>query len=175
MDNYRPKLEQRTIRQLSRASFMILLALLQSSFAPGFFHSRVQLVLIAVIAWTLLRGLAAGTRWAIYGGVSLAIITPQPIGADLLALTLVAVLIAVATEDFPQDTLLLPTVSVTIGSLVYGVVQAIILRLTGHPLAWLQYALTIVLPQTFVNTVIAVPSFLALQLWDRYNRRIGWI
>ena len=65
MGDRRPKIEQRVIKQLARILALLLVALFQTALAPSIWRLRVDWMLIIVIGWALLAGLASGIRWAI--------------------------------------------------------------------------------------------------------------
>lgn len=174
MYNYRPKWERRVIRHLSRCAFLLLLALAQTALLPSLWLFRVNLVVVVVICWTLVRGLEAGLGWALYGGLALGFLSPAPLGAHLLGLVLVALLTAVATEQFPRDNLLLLVLCIVAGTLLNGVVMALILRLTQVQIAWLRYPFTVVLPETVANVAWAVPVMWALRRLHTEERSEAW-
>lgn len=174
MNNRRPRWEQRLLRQCGRAVSLLLLAMVQTSLFPAISYFRINIVLVAVVCWTLLRGLVPGARWAMYGGLALGLLSPLPLGAHLLGLVLVALLLAVATEAFPRENLLLLTLCVIAGSVVQGLVLAGVMHLSGRPTAWLLFPITVLLPEALVNLVIAVPMYLVLRALRQRERARGW-
>ncbi len=171
MNTYRPKLERRVLSQVSRAALLLVLALLQTTLLPTVWLFRVNLVLVAVISWTLLSGALAGTRWASYGGVALGLLSPLPLGAHLLGLALAVLVVSVITEELPRDSGVVISGCVLLGSLVNGVVLALSMRLAGQPISWLRYPFTVLIPETLANLLITMPVFAALQRFRRTRRR----
>lgn len=174
MDNHRPKWEKRVVRQLLRAGLLFALALSQTALLPSVWLYRTNLVLVVVVCWTLVRGLEGGARWALYGGLALGILSPLPAGAHLLGLALVVLVVAVLTEEFPRDNLLLLTLCIVGGSVLHGLILAGAMQLAGRPINWRLYPFTVILPEALLNALVALPLYGILQrLWQR-DRQRGW-
>ena len=170
MGDYRPKIEQRVVRHLARIMLLLLLALAQTALAPALWGFRVDWVLVVVICWALLRGLAAGIRWALPGGLALDILSPLPLGSHLLGLLLAVIAVALATDGFPRDNRLIPTMTVLTVSLLYAGTLALIMSMTGRPVAWSRYPVTIMLPAALANGAMALPAYLLLERLSRGSR-----
>ncbi len=175
MDNRRPKWEQRALHQLSRAALLLMVALVQTELAPDFWHVRINVVLVVVACWTLLRGVEAGMRWALYGGLALGLLTPLPLGAHLLSLALVVLVIGGLAEAYPRDNLLVPTLCVVGGSILESTILALVQRMGGTGVNWSGYLWMIMLPETLLNVLVALPLYMILRGLDRRDRRRGWV
>lgn len=172
MGDYRPKIEQRVLRQMLRIVLLLCLALFQTSLAPTFWRFRADWVLIAIVGWTLLRGLVPGLRWAVYGGLSLDLLAPLPLGSHLLALLLCVIVVAFLTEPLDREQPLL-LIAVMLGaSLLYAGTLTLILALTGSSLPWHSYALTVLVPTALVNTIVAIPTFALLRRLERRGQPV---
>jgi rod shape-determining protein MreD len=172
MGDYRPKIEQRIMRQLLRAMLLLCLALLQTALAPTFWRFRADWVLIAVIGWTILRGLFPGVRWAIYGGLSLDVLGILPIGSHLLALLICVIIVAVIVEPLDRDQPLLLIGTMLGASLLYGCILALLLPLTGFTVPWQHYALVEIAPTAIINTIVSIPMFALLRRLHRRGQAI---
>ena len=62
MNEARPKIEERILRQVLWALLMLGVALFQTALAPSIWRFRVDWVLLIVVGWTLLRCLACSGR-----------------------------------------------------------------------------------------------------------------
>jgi rod shape-determining protein MreD len=171
MGDHRPKIEQRILHQALRALLLLSLALFQTSLAPTFWRFRVEWVLLAVVGWTMLRGLAPGVRWAVYGGVSLDLLGALPLGSHLLALLLCVIAVAFITEPLDRDQLALLIAIMLGASLLYGATLALILALTGTLAPWHSYALAVIVPTALVNTIVAIPFFALLRRLERRGQQ----
>ena len=170
MGDYRPKLEQRLIHQLARFSLLLLIALFQTALGPSLWRFRIDWVLVVVVCWTLLRGLEAGMRWALYGGLALDVLSPLPAGSHLLSLLLVVITVVVTTEGLPRDNRLTPTLAVVGMSLLYSVALALVMASTGRPVAWARYPFTIMVPGALANAAVTLPTYLILERLSRGSR-----
>lgn len=162
------------MRQLGRMALLLLVALFQTALAPSLWYFRIDWVLVVVVGWTLVRGLAPGLRWALYGGLVLDLLSPLPIGAHLLALLLAVTTVAILTDGFPRDNRLMPTASVLVASLLYAACLGGVMAATGRPIAWGRYPLTVVAPEALANGAVALPVFLLLTRFHRPSKHIGF-
>ncbi len=156
------------MRQLGRIGLLLLVALFQTALAPSFWYFRIDWVLVAVVCWTLLRGFAAGMRWALYGGLALDMLSPLPIGSHLLALLVSVTAVAVLIDGFPRDNRVVPTASVLLVSPLYAASLGLAMTTIHLPVAWERYPVTVILPESLANGAAALPVFLLL---DRFHRR----
>lgn len=168
MGDQRPKIEQRIWQQVLRALLLLGITLFQIALAPTFWRFRVDWVLIAVVSWTLLRGLQPGLRWAFYGGIALDLLGVQPVGSHLLALILCVFAVVIVTEPLDRDQPLLVMASVLGASVIYGVVLAAILFFVGVRLPWHLLPFVDIVPTAIINTIAAIPTYL---LFRRLHRR----
>ena len=175
MGDYRPKIELRVVHQLRRMALLLAIVLFQTALAPSLWTFRLDWVLVAVICWTLIGGLAAGLRWALYGGVALDLLSPLPVGSHLLALLLGATSIALLTNGFPRDNRIVPLISVVVAALLYGACLGLVMMVTGRPVAWSRYPVTILLPNALADAAVALPVYFLLDRFQRATRpAIGW-
>ena len=149
---------------------LLMIALVQTALAPSLWRLRIDWVLVAVVCLTLLRGLAPGLHWALYGGLALGLLSPLPLGSHLLGLGLAATTVSVLTAGFPRDNRLVPTVSVLLVSLLYAGTLALIMSAIGRPVAWARYPVTIIAPGALANAAVALPSYLLLERLNRGER-----
>ena len=168
MGDYRLKIEQRVLRELLRMGAMVTVALFQTALAPPLWQFRIDWVLVVVVVLALLRNLASGLHWAVYGGLAIDFLSPLPVGTHLLALVLAVTLATVATEAIQRDNLAVPTVAMIVVSLLYTGISGVVMTLIGLPILWERYPLTIMLPTALVNGMVALPVYL---LFERVQRR----
>ncbi len=170
MGDYRPKIEQRILRQILRALMLLSIALIQTALAPTFWRFRADWILIVVIGWTILRGLIPGVRWAVYGGLSLDVLGILPIGSHLLALLFCVIVVALIVEPLDRDQPLLLIGAMLGGSLFYGCILALLLPLTNFDVPWRYYTLVEIIPTAIINTIVAIPTFALLRRFERRGR-----
>jgi rod shape-determining protein MreD len=167
MGDYRPKIEQRIIRQGARISALLLVALFQTALAPSLWRLRIDWMLIIVTVWTLMCGLGPGLRWGVIGGLALDFLSPLPIGAHLLSLLIVVVVVAAISDVLPRENRIVVVVTVLMAGLLYGLALALVMSIAGWPVVWQRYPLTILLPTALADTALALPVALVLQRMHR--------
>lgn len=110
---------------------MLLLVILQAAVLPRFPVLGVapQLLLVVVLAWTLLHGLAEGMLWALVAGVLLDLFSASPLGVTTLAMMAALAAAALVQRSFPGSKVLLPIVLAFMGTAVFWTVNIVLLRL----------------------------------------------
>lgn len=146
-----------------RALMLLSLALAQTALAPTFWRFRADWVLIAVIGWTILRGLIPGVRWALYGGLSLDLLGVMPVGSHLLALLICVIGVALVTEPLDREQPLLVIVAILAASVLYGSILALLLTAQDFNVPWRYYTLIEIFPTAIINTILAIPTFALLR------------
>lgn len=172
MTDRKPKIEQRVLHQCGRALLLCAIALLQTSLAPTFWRFRADWVLVAVLGWTLLRGLVPGLRWAIYGGLALDILGVLPIGSHLLALSVCVLVVVLITEPLDREHPLLVIGAAIGASLLYNGMLAVIQHVAIGAVPWGTYVLTVIAPTALIDAIVAIPMFALLRRLERRGQRL---
>jgi rod shape-determining protein MreD len=154
------------------------LALVESSWG-GVLNVRgvhPDLVLVAVISWTLLRGVTDGLVWAFVGGLCLGLLSSAPFGLTIAPLALVCLLARLGYSRVYGAHIVLPLFLIFPLSVVYYLSCTLLLSLTGRPIAWSTTLVHIILPASLFNIVAMLVLFPLLR---RLHRRIsppaiGW-
>ena len=94
-----------------------------------------NLVLIAVVLVTRLRGFAPGVAWAFVGGLTANLLTREPLGSVPLALLVVAAGVAGGARLFGRLSWAYPVASVAIGSVMVDLISLGILKMVDVPVA----------------------------------------
>jgi rod shape-determining protein MreD len=154
------------------------LALIQSSLVPFMTIVGVHpnLVLVAVIGWTLLRGPGEGLVWAIVGGLALDLLSSGPFGAATFALVITSALASLGYGRVFGGYLVLPLALTFPLSLAYYLIYLVLLSVFNTPVAWVSSVADIVLPTSLVNMAAMVVLFPLLRGLHRRTGReeIGW-
>jgi rod shape-determining protein MreD len=149
-------------------SFLLLcvLALLQSTFLPQvhILGAQPDLVLLAVVAWSLLRGSEEGMVWALIGGLALDALSSARLGVNTLPLLLIGFLAGLWQRGLVRLEVLVPLAVIPIASLVYQGTMVALLKLLGWPGAWQAAFRHAILPTTLVNTLL-MPLVYVLMRW----------
>jgi rod shape-determining protein MreD len=140
--------------------FLITLAILQSSVFSQLtlFDGRPDLVLMAVLSWSLAGRHIEAMFLGMIGGLFLDLLSGLPFGSHAIALVLVIYLVSFFEGRFWEAHLLMPLSVSLIASLIFHGVEIGTILLMGRSFD-LTYAMTrIILPSTFLNLVLALPA-----------------
>jgi rod shape-determining protein MreD len=154
-------------------SLLGLIAVAQSSllarFAADSWHPN--LMLLAVIAWSLQRGSREGMVWGFTGGLVLDLVSNAPFGVNALLLSLAGFFAGLGEARVFRTNYLLPVFIIVAISLGYFAVQALLFQLTGRSLPWLETLLMVVLPGVAANLLVSPLVFRPLRWLSRHTGR----
>jgi len=157
------------MRYLAAGLVLLPTAILQVTLAPrlevaGAFPN---LVLLAVVGWTLIRGAGSGLRWAIGGGLLLDLVSPGPLGVHALALVVAAYAVGFFQRSFEPDPVLLPAASGALAAVAYDLVLVAVSQLLGHPVALLPVLQAWIAPAALYQAALTPLAFLLLRRLDK--------
>lgn len=170
MDYRRRRLSERISAQLGLALLVIATALIQATLLPTFLRASLNLVLVATVVGTMLRGTTHGATVAFYAGLTLDVLAHTPLGTHILPLLLAAAITSIAMERFPAENWLLTLLLVGISTPLY---HLLVVALSGGTRDWLAWLLIVPLPALVINLVLALPEYLALQWWHERRSMIN--
>lgn len=157
---------------------MLGLALIQSSLGPFLTIANVRpdLVLAAVIGWTLLRGSKEGVLWAIIGGLCLDLLSSGPFGVITLSLIITSLLARLGYGLVFGGYLIIPLSLTFPLSLAYYLTYTLLLNVLSKPLPWLPALSNVILPASVLNIAAMLLLFPLLRLLHRRTGReeISW-
>lgn len=110
---------------------MVVLVILQSAVLPKFTILGVvpQLLFVATIAWSLLRGLRQGLVWALAAGLITDLFSVGPIGVTSLAMMAAVAAVIFVQRSFPESRIVMPVLLAALGTMVFWLIYLFILRL----------------------------------------------
>jgi rod shape-determining protein MreD len=140
---------------------LLALVLIESSWGHLLGIGRVHpdLVLLAVISWTALRGAAEGWMWSIIGGIGLDLLSNAPFGLSAISLLLICLFVRLAYSRVYGTSLVLPLLLTFPLSVIYYLISMLFLTLTGFPIDWNAALLHVVLPAALLNVVTMLVLF----------------
>lgn len=122
-------------------------------------NGRPDLVLLAVVSWSLVGRAEEAMIWGVVGGLLLDLLSGYPLGSSALALVLIAFLVSLAEGRLWEVNLVLPLGVMLAASLVYHVLSLLTLPFLGRQIDLLFAAGRVILPSTFLNMLLALPAF----------------
>ncbi len=144
---------------------LILLAIFQSTLLGTFqfLDGRPDLILLAVIGWGLAGGSEEAMVWGLAGGVFLDMLSGVPIGTTSVILILIGALVSLFEGRIWEANFLMPLGATLAGSLLFHIMSLGVILLMGRGIDW-TYALSrVILPSTFINLLLALPTAQALK------------
>jgi len=144
---------------------MALLAVLQTTVLGQFrlLEGAPDLILLAIIAWSLTGRSRQAMALGLIGGVLLDTLSGYPLGVSSIILVLVAYLVSLSEVRFWEAHFLIPLAAVLLGSAVFYAGNLAALAALGRsPDLGLALA-RVILPGTFLNLVLALPASQAAQ------------
>jgi rod shape-determining protein MreD len=143
---------------------LALLALMQSTIFRQilFLDGSLDLLLLAVICWSMLRP-EEGLVWALLAGLLTDLFSGGPFGVSAIAYLLVAIGIGALHGRLWTHSPMAVMAIALFGTVVAQLASIAMLILFGHSLE-VGYLLTYVtLPTAFLNTICSVPVYLVLR------------
>jgi len=123
---------------------------------------RPNLILFGVVAATTLAGLGAGAIWAFVGGLTVNLLTTDPLGSVPLGLLLAAGLIAGVGRLLGRYTAVMALLAGVVGSLIVDVVGLVVVVLVGGAPVFLPGSgAGLLLPTAAVNGLLSALVFVA--------------
>ncbi len=152
---------------------LLALALGQSTIMPYFrvFGVMPNLMLMAVVAWTLLRGPGEGIVWGFIGGIFMDLFSRAALGVSALAFVFASYLSSFAGQTLYRDHAALPLAVILIITPIYDMSTLVLLQLTGQRVDWLGSLLYFTLPATVIHVVLMLPVYHALAWLHRTTLR----
>lgn len=123
---------------------------------------RPNLILAGVVTATALSGLDAGITWAFVGGLTVNLLTTDPLGSVPLSLLLVVGVAAGIGRLLGRHGAVLALLAGALGSLVVDLVaMGVLIVVGGAPVSEPASVLRLLLPSAAVNAVLAAVLFIA--------------
>ena len=141
-------------------------ALLQATVAARYpvFGVQLDLVPVAVIAWSTLRRFEDALVWAALGGLALDLFSAMPLGSSVVALTLAALVSATIAGSLRTIHSWLIALAIPVGALTYYLSATLLMALVGMPVSWVELYRGVVGPAVLVDTLLG-PAVLIVLAW----------
>lgn len=145
-----------------------LVAIVQSSITS---HLRLlgvspDLVLVFTASNILVLGPRDGLLFALLGGLMLDALSGAPFGLVTLSLVVTGYLVGLAEYNLFRTARIVPFLSIALATIIYYVLFAFLLQMTGHPTLWGATVQRVILPAVLMNAIMMFPVYYLL-LWLR--------
>lgn len=150
---------------------LILAAVLQVTVLPLLTGSslNVDLVLLLVLAWGIIRGVQEGLLWGLMGGLILDVVSAAPFGTTMAVLATIGVLGGIRGIPLLRGSVLAPMIAAGAATVVYDGLLMALWALFGREWRWLDAFHGVILPAALLNALVMAPIYWLL---DRLQRRV---
>lgn len=152
---------------------MVVVGILQTTLVPhlAIWGVFVDLPLLVVVSWSLLRGPREGILWGFVAGLTVDLFSGAPFGASTLALIAVGALAGLGAAAVFRAHVALPLLAMFLATIVYDLLFLLIVRVSGDPVDWLESFYRIILPSAVLNAVLTPVVFVTMRwLHTRFGR-----
>jgi rod shape-determining protein MreD len=138
---------------------LALLAILQSVIFNNLtlFEGRLDLILLFVVAWGINGRSREAMIWGFIGGIFLDQLSGIPLGTTAIVLILIAYLVSFTEGRFWEANFLMPMGVMMFFSMLYYLLNLIIVWVLGKPMDFSYYFIRVILPSTFLNLILILP------------------
>ena len=151
---------------------LVIVAILQSTIVSHFriWGVFVDLPLLVVVSWGLLRGPREGLIWGFVAGLTVDLFSGAPFGAATLGLMAVGSLSGLGKSAVFGSQIFLPLITVLLVTIVYDILFLLVVWISGYPVSWLDSLFRLILPSAVLNTAL-MPVVFVIMRW--LNTRFG--
>jgi len=148
---------------------LLTAAMLQTSALPSFSVGGIvpDVMLLAVVSWSVLRGPRAALPLALGGGLLLDLLSGGPFGAATASLVLASVVTGLEQLNLFRDSLWLPLLAGVLATLLYNGAYMMVLALFGRTVQWLPTVRQVILPEIALNIALMYPVFWGMRWLHR--------
>lgn len=145
---------------------LALISVMQSTLLHSvrFLDGSVDLALVVVLAWNLVRREADAPLWAFFAGVFADVLSGGAIGAATFAMTTMSLVISFTEGRFYQANLPVSLLVSLVGTIFYHLLYLLTLSIRGQPIQWADAITLGVLPSALLNLIVIVPVY-RIALW----------
>jgi rod shape-determining protein MreD len=147
------------------AAVLTLAVLIQATLLVRirFLGAAPNLLVVAVVCWSLIRGLGDGLVWGFIGGLGMDVVAGLPVGTSALALMGVSPLAGLGKSSVFPGSLTLPILLVVLATPIHGWIVLLIQQFLGVPVDWLSSTLRVIVPETGLNVLLVPVVYIALR------------
>lgn len=151
---------------------LAFLSILQSVIISdiAFIDGRPDLVLLAVISWAIIGRHKESMVLGFFGGMFLDLLSGLPLGVSAANLILITYLVSFSEGRFWESHFLMPLGVGLISSLLFYVLQMTTVFIIGPSFVPGLMFIRIVLPGTFLNLLMILPTIQLANALDRWMR-----
>ena len=127
-----------------------------------------DLMLIAVIAWSLHERVKTAWEWALIAGMVVGFISAIPFIAPLAGYLIVTGIAQLLRKRIWQMPILAMFITTVIGTLIQNLISIITLQLNGVPISWKEGITLVAIPSALLNLILSIPIYVLLTDLDNW-------
>ncbi|MFC2054256.1 hypothetical protein ACFLV7_08165 [Chloroflexota bacterium] len=125
-------------------------------------HGTTDLIMIAVIAWSLQKRVRTAWQWGIIGGLMVGIVSALPIVVPLISYLIVILIALRLRQRVWHIPIFAMFVTTFLGTLISHTIAVLSLRFLGTALPLREVVYSITLPSLILNLLLAAPAYFLL-------------
>jgi rod shape-determining protein MreD len=122
-------------------------------------HGTTDLIMIAVIAWSLQKRVRTAWQWGIIGGFMVGIVSALPFVVPIISYLIIVLLAHRLRQRVWHVPIFAMFVTTFLGTLVSQTIAVISLRFLGTELPLQEVVFLITLPSLILNLLLAAPAY----------------
>jgi rod shape-determining protein MreD len=144
---------------------LLLVAIVQATLMPNIplIGLRMDLPLVFVVVQGLVGPTRSAAQWGFILGIFLDLLSGMPFGVNMIALTLIGLLIDFGQTVFFRGNLLAPPIAIIVATLFDHILILAILNTLKWSVPWSDYLLRVTLPTVLLNIVLLPLIYFPLQ------------
>ena len=152
------------MRILIALPILSLLLILQSAIFSRILliHGMADLVMLAIIAWSLQKSVRSAWQWCIIGGLLVSFVSAIPYGLPLLGYLVVTGITLLIRQQVRQVTIIVMFISTTIGTVLTQIIDLIGMRILGINISIINAINLVTVPSLILNLLLAIPFYAIL-------------
>ena len=149
--------------------FVVFAVVVQVTLLPSFrfVNAQPNLVLLMVLVWAVHAEWEEAVWRAFFGGILADLMSVLPTGTSVIALVLGVFAIRFIDENFFDFNVLLLLIAVPIITLTHQIIVLIVLATSFATYDLLNVIQTVILPTIALNTILIIPIYIILRLFQR--------
>jgi rod shape-determining protein MreD len=121
-----------------------------------------DLVMIALVAWTLHERGNSAWAWAMVAGLLISFVSATPMFAPLAGYLILTAIVCLLRRQVWQVPLLAMFLATMLGTIIIQFIYLIVLKGTGTPLPWQESLSQVMLPSVLLNIILVLPVYVVI-------------
>jgi rod shape-determining protein MreD len=121
-----------------------------------------DLVMIALVAWSLHERGNSAWAWAAVAGLLISFVSATPMFAPLAGYLILTAIVQILRRHVWQTPLLAMFLATMLGTIIIQFIYLIVLKINGTPLPWEESLSLVMLPSVLLNLLLVLPVYVVM-------------